>query len=388
VLKTQGKQLSMSRETEVLRKIAILATGDEISQGDILNSNSQEIALRLANVGMQVRMHAATPDSIHEIEEAIRFLLSSHQAVIITGGLGPTSDDLTRYAVSQVLNHPLIFDEATWDDICFRLKKFGYPVPPESNRQQALFPEGSTIIQNPNGTAAGCISRRGEQFIFMLPGPPMECLPMVDNDVIPTLEKAEFQQTSYRKKWLLFGVSEGKIAEEFDAIAKPFQCVTGYRLWHPYLEFKVHSANQQDFDAITARFDQAVQPYIIGDGKQTASALLREKLAASNITLAISDHATGGALEATLKTPQTFSHLEFPATKKVFPYIEINGLTEYWQSRTDTTQTAIEILFSLENNQQQRIHVEIPFRGKRVIQYAVEFVCDKIDKTLFTDAAN
>jgi nicotinamide-nucleotide amidase len=377
----------MSRETEVLRKIALLATGDEICQGDILNSNSQEIALRLVNQGMQVRMHATTPDSIHEIERAIRFLLSTHQAIIITGGLGPTSDDLTRYAVSHVVNRPLVFDEAIWQDICLRLKKFGYSVPPESNRQQALFPEGAIVIPNPNGTAAGCIVAFGEQIIFLLPGPPVECLPMVDNVAIPTLIKADFQQASFRKKWLLFGVSEGKIAEEFDALAKPFKCVTGYRLWHPYLEFKLHSNNQHDFDALTAIMEKAVQPYLIGDGKQAASALLREKLAASDLTLTIADYATGGALEATLKTPKTYTHLDFSSTKKSFPQIEIHGLTEFWQGRTDTTITEIDIRFTLETTE-HRIHIEIPFRGKRVIQYAVEFVCDKIDKTLFRDATS
>ena len=169
---------------------------------------------------------------------------------------------------------------------------------------------------------------------------------------------------------------------------KPFHCVTGYRLWHPYLEFKVHSDNQQDFNAVVAHFDQAVQPYVIGDGKQTASALLREKLAVSNIVFTISDQATGGALETALKTPTTFTHIEFHPTKKNLPRIEINGLTEYWQGKTDVTRTEIEIIFSLENNQEHRIHTEIPLRGKRVIQYAVEFVCDKIDKMLFKDAAS
>ena len=377
----------MSRETEVLRKIALLATGDEVCQGDILNSNSQEIAVRLVSQGMQVRMHAATPDSIHEIEQAIRFLLSTHQALIITGGLGPTSDDLTRYAVSQVVDRPLVFDEAIWQDICARLQKFGYPVPPESNRQQALFPEGATVIPNPNGTAAGCIVTFGEQIIFMLPGPPVECLPMVDHTVVPTLIKADFQQASYRKKWLLFGVSEGKIAEEFDALAKPFECVTGYRLWHPYLEFKLHSNNKHDFDALTALMEKAIQPYLIGDGVQAASALLRDKIAASNLTLAISDYATGGALEATLKTPKTYTHLDFSSTKKSFPQIEIHGLNEFWQGNTDVTITEIDIRFKLANHE-HRVHVEIPFRGKRVIQYAVEFVCHQIDKALFRDAAS
>ena len=139
----------MTRETSIPYKIALLATGDEISHGDIVNSNAQEIALRLANNGMQTRMHLVAPDSIREIEQAMQFLLDTHEALIITGGLGPTSDDLTRYALSKVLNQPLVFDEETWEALCSRLKRFGYTTPPESNRQQALFPKNAAIIPNP-----------------------------------------------------------------------------------------------------------------------------------------------------------------------------------------------------------------------------------------------
>jgi nicotinamide-nucleotide amidase len=377
----------MSREITVSRKIALLATGDEIIQGDILNSNSQEIALRLVEQGLPVRMHASTADSIDDIVDTLRFLLAAHDAVIITGGLGPTSDDLTRFAVSQVIDRPLVFDEAIWQNICERLQKFGYPVPPESNRQQALFPTDSTIIPNPNGTAAGCYASFGDKLIFMLPGPPAECLPMMQTAVIPTLIAAQFQQIIFRKKWLLFGVSEGKIAEEFDTLAKPFQCVTGYRLWHPYLEFKVHSSNEPDFLALTALIDIAAQPYMLGTGKQAASVTLRENLAHSPQVLYITDNVTGGLLETTLKTPKTFNHLHFHAPDEASHHIEIHGLREYWEGRSDVTRTEITYTFTVNQKTHEK-RIELPFRGKRVLQYAVEFICDEIDKILFRSAAD
>ena len=258
----------MTRERPISHTIALLATGDEISQGDIINSNSQEIALRLTHQGMQVRMHMVAPDSIAEIEQALLFLLNTHQAIIITGGLGPTSDDLTRYALSKALNRPLVFDEATWETICNRLQRFGYPTPPESNRQQALFPADGTIISNPNGTAAGCMVQQQNQFIFMLPGPPNECLPMINDMVLPVLKKAGFPRILYNKKWLLFGVSEGKIAEELDRLARPYACVTGYRLFYPYLEFKLRSNNQSDFETLVPLIEKAIAPHsLVMDSK-------------------------------------------------------------------------------------------------------------------------
>lgn len=366
----------MPRESEISHKIAILATGDEICLGDIYNSNSQEIAQRLVAAGMHVRLHASAPDTIHEIEQVLRFLLSTHQAIIITGGLGPTSDDLTRFALSKVIDQPLQFDATTWSDICERLQKFGYPTPPESNRQQALFPEGAAIIPNPHGTAAGCIVQFQQQIIFMLPGPPSECLPMLDNSVLPTLKDAGFSQSQYHQSWLLFGVSEGKIAEELDAIAKPFACITGYRLFYPYLEFKIHSQNEADFLKLLPLIEKAIQPYLLGDGKQTASELLREKIMQLTMPLSLVDNATGGALEATLKTPKTYAKLHFSTPKTFAPQITINGLEEFWQGKIDKQVTHLEIEFS--DNKQHSIRTSIPFRGKRVINYAVEFICYQI----------
>jgi nicotinamide-nucleotide amidase len=372
----------MNRDDIIPFKIGLLATGDEICQGDILNTNSKEIAQLLMNANMEPYLHAVTPDVIGEIEAAMRFLLNSHQALIITGGLGPTSDDLTRFALAKVAAKELIFNTVTWDAICTRLKNFGYTVPPDSNRQQALFPDGAVIIPNQNGTAAGCYIKLNEQFIFMLPGPPFECLPMVNEVVLPTLKAAGFQQISYRKKWLLFGVSEGKIAEELDELTKPYDCITGYRLWYPYIEFKVHAHILADFEKVTALVEKTIQPYLFNDGQQAASARLQLKLTTLSTRLQIKDHATFGALQFALMTPQNFAHICFTDnTDPTQVNISIEGLKELWEQQYDAKQTELKINFP-----NQEVALTIPFRGKRVVQYAVELICHHINE--FIDAAN
>jgi nicotinamide-nucleotide amidase len=363
--------------SKISRNIALLATGDEITQGDIINTNSQEIALRLVNAGIQVKMHAVAPDSINEIAQAIRFLLSSHHALIITGGLGPTSDDLTRYALGNVLESELQFDNATWEGICNRLQKLGYSIPPDSNRQQALFPAGARIIPNPNGTAAGCEARWKEKIIFMLPGPPLECLPMLENAVLPTLIEAGFQQILYRKKWLLFGVSEGEIAEKLDALAKPFDCVTGYRLWYPYIEFKIFSKNKKDFNSLSALVEKNVRTYLITSTAEAASTALFQKISQSTVKLSIADHATGGALQTTLLKPETYKNLIFTDEMTNYPHIKIHGLTDFWQGELQSSTTELEICFT-NIRECQTLHFKIPQRGRRVINYAVEFICKHI----------
>lgn len=104
-------------------QVAILATGDEICNGDIANSNSQEIAQRLFSHGIHVGTHMTVADNLTDLETAMQFLLRNHRALIMTGGLGPTSDDLTRQALSHVLQRQLIFDEPTWQTIVARLRK-------------------------------------------------------------------------------------------------------------------------------------------------------------------------------------------------------------------------------------------------------------------------
>lgn len=362
----------MTREQISDRKVAILATGDEITQGDIQNTNSQEIAHQLVQHGATPGMQIVTSDHIYEIETAIRFLLSSHDGLIITGGLGPTSDDLTRFALSRAIDQPLVFFDSVWEAIVLRLQSLGYQTPPESNRQQALFPLNAMIIQNDSGTAAGCMVTHEEKTIFMLPGPPTECLPMLQAFVLKQLKTKHFTRKKYQRRWLLLGVSEGKIAEQLDQLTTPFHCTTGYRLFYPYVEFKLQADNEKNLATASKKVLEKIQPFLIHDGQVTASELFREKINQSSTIIKICDQATGGLLENTLKTPKNQHILKFFSEKNDVDIL-IQGLNEYWFSEANRHQATLSIKFL--NNQIQPIHQTIPLRGDRVKQYAVEFIC-------------
>ncbi len=367
----------MMRDKQTRRNIAILATGDELSNGDIVNTNTQKIAQLLFDQGMQVGMHMVVSDNVPEIKQAILFLLETHHSLIITGGLGPTSDDITRFALTQATHRTLVFHEETWQAIANRLKRFGYDTPPESNRQQALFPSHATIIPNPAGTAAGCILDHENHFIFMLPGPPNECLPMVEDTVLATLKQHHYQYGDYRKKWLLFGVSEGHIAETLDAIATPYECTTGYRLCYPYIEFKLHSTNKKNFAKVLPLIEAAIAAYLIGKGDKTASALFIDKLQTFPTSLSICDLATGGSLEACIKTPDTQTKLAFTYDKQCAANLLIQGLDAFWKKDMSTVKTTLELQFNLDSIQ-ETLNLTIPFRDDRVKQYAVELTCSKM----------
>lgn len=357
-----------------IKKIGFLATGDEIVNGDVLNTNAQTMARMLFEKGITIGSHLTVSDDQSDIEKGIRYLLQENDSVIITGGLGPTSDDRTRFALSDALKKPLCFDESTWETIQARFQRFGLKNQPESNRHQAFFPEHAHIIPNELGTAAGCWLVVDHKPIFMLPGPPTECLPMFHSVVLPTLIKHGFQRSIIQKKWLLFGVSEGQIAEKLDAIAKPLHITTGYRLHHPYVEAKIRSEDQ---DAI-AQFCKQAQPlldkHLINQDSVPASELLIHFLSQSPDTISIEDFATHQALEKTLHTMATCKKIHFgPKRENDLLHIEIHGLDEMWAKKTDVTHMTLTI--KTDNSTQT---YQVPYRGERSVLYAIELISREI----------
>ena len=128
----------------------------------------------------------ACDDQQSEITKALCYLLETHSIVIITGGLGPTCDDRTRYSLAEVIDEKLELHEESWQRVHDFIMKFRGEVP-ENNKQQSLFPKSATIIINTTGTADGCHVKFQDKDIFMLPGPPSQSLPMVQDYIYSLL---------------------------------------------------------------------------------------------------------------------------------------------------------------------------------------------------------
>lgn len=354
------------------KQVALIATGDELTNGDSLNTNTYHIAQTLTQNNIHVGTHAMCSDEQSDIKKTLVFLLKSHDAVIMTGGLGPTSDDRTRFALSAALHKPLMFDQASWQHVQDYIKQFSTRTPPESNKQQALFPKGAIVFDNPNGTARGCSIYVQGKWIFMLPGPPNECLTMFDTFVLPKLREAKFPNHMHHQKWLTFNVSEGQLATEIDNLVDGYDVTTGYRLSYPYLEIKLHGNNFADFNKAKAIIDECLKNHIIGDGTQPVSDLLLLKLQQSKQHLFIEDHATGGLMQTKLLQPNTQQTVSFNQPKNGSLHIVIKGLEAYWQQQ-QTKETTINISI----NQQTQTYT-LPYRGKRSLQFAVEIICQQL----------
>ncbi len=366
-----------------MTKIALLATGDEIINGDILNTNGQRIAQQLIDHNLTVGNHLVAADGQAELVAAFEFLLRHHDVIISTGGLGPTSDDRTRYALSEVIDQPLEFHPDSWENISQRFRKHNLTLD-ASNRQQALFPRGAYVLPNPHGSAPGCKATYGNKVIYLLPGPPAECMPMFAQHVLPELQRCLASDPVIMKKWRLFSVSEGEIAAKLDRALADYDCSTGYRLDYPYLEFKVRALQDSELDNLFSHIDTLVSPHLLSDPYQPASDMLIQFLQTHSLPVCIEDHATGGKLQAKILTPQTknilsFDRIEHADSKAI--KIKITGLEALWQQQEEPGQTELTIEF-IAPTQQKVFQEKLPYRKERISAYAVEHIAHQILKFL------
>ncbi len=243
--------------------IAILATGDELTHGDSLNTTSQVVASALSHAGYPMGMHLVCGDKPSELSAGIQFLGSLHETLILTGGLGPTSDDRTRFALADYLKQTLVSYSEALDGIVSRLKKVNLSCN-EGQKNQALFPKNAVLFENPHGTAWGCACVQGGKRFLMLPGPPKECLPMFETHALPYLKANLTPSDKVCLKWRLYGVPEGPMAEKLEKALDGIDCQLGYRLHRSetpyYLEFKVR-CKPEVISAVNAVVNPLVKAY-------------------------------------------------------------------------------------------------------------------------------
>jgi nicotinamide-nucleotide amidase len=214
-------RLSLSGLLSPLVRIEILTTGTELLLGKVLNTHGKWFGEELFKLGMRIQRLTTVPDG-EAITEALRECVSRADAVIVTGGLGPTSDDLTREAAAEVLGIELIEDEAAIRSLeaFFAARN---KVMADSNRKQAQVPVGADVLPNPNGTAPGLyipprLNGAANCAVFLLPGPPRELYPMFRTEVAPRLVAlAGLSMPPGLLEMKITGVGESDIQQEIDA---------------------------------------------------------------------------------------------------------------------------------------------------------------------------
>jgi nicotinamide-nucleotide amidase len=166
----------------------IISIGSELLLGQLVDTNTSSIAKKLAEIGVELVRTATVGDRLHRIKEVISEAIARSHIIITTGGIGPTEDDLTREAVAEVFNRPLLFHPHLMEQIELLFKKRGFRMA-ENNRKQAFIPEGGISIENPMGTAPGFIVEYPGGAMISIPGVPIEMEYLMEHSVIPYLRK-------------------------------------------------------------------------------------------------------------------------------------------------------------------------------------------------------
>ena len=162
----------------------LIAVGSELLMGQIANTDAQYITSRLSSLGVNVHYHTVVGDNRSRLTDALKIAFSRCECVILTGGLGPTYDDMTKETVASFFNLPLSYDQRALNELTEYFKKCNR-VMTESNKKQALLPDDSVVLYNEYGTAPGCIIEKNGKIAAMLPGPPREMRPMFDKYLYP-----------------------------------------------------------------------------------------------------------------------------------------------------------------------------------------------------------
>jgi nicotinamide-nucleotide amidase len=192
-------------------KAEILAVGTELLMGQIANTNAQYISAKLPDVGIGVYYHDVVGDNPERLKQCLNLALSRSDVIIMTGGLGPTQDDLTKETVAAAVNRKLLLDQESLDKMTVFFSRLNRKMT-QNNVKQAYLPEGSIIIRNRNGTAPGCIIEEDGKIIIMLPGPPSEMKPMFDETVLPYFAaKSEYRLESRFLR--IFGIGESAMED-------------------------------------------------------------------------------------------------------------------------------------------------------------------------------
>lgn len=168
--------------------VELISVGTEILLGNIVNTNAAYLSEKFAALGLSCYYQSVVGDNEERLAEAIQTAVNRSDFVVLSGGLGPTRDDLTKETTAKVLGKELVMDENQRERIQSYFERMGREIP-DNNWKQAMVPEGCIVINNDNGTAPGIICEAKNASVILLPGPPGELIPMFEKDIVPYIQK-------------------------------------------------------------------------------------------------------------------------------------------------------------------------------------------------------
>ena len=287
-------------------KAEILTIGDELLRGEIIDSNKALLSERLLSLDVECHYQSSVRDDPADMRDAFLRAVSRSDVVLVSGGLGPTRDDLTSEVLADTFGRELMLDEPSLEVIREFFRRVGREMT-DSNRKQALFPVGSEVLPNPIGTAPGFmlpveVDGR-ERPIFCMPGVPRELALMLDEQVLPRIGGRLDGATFVRARLLrTFGMGESTLETELGDIARDGDVELGFRTTFPDNFLRVYaradSADEADrrIASVVEAIDERLGALIYGEDDESLQQVVGRLLAEHGKTVVTAESCTGGQI--------------------------------------------------------------------------------------------
>ena len=277
--------------------VVILSIGDELLSGNTVNTNFSWIARKLSDIGCSITYQATAPDSKSSIVNSLdRLVTMAPDMIITTGGLGPTSDDITRKTIFDYLSVSETFDESYWDRLKSKFYQMGIEIS-ESNRSQAMVPDKGSIINNPLGSARGFHLKHNEISLIILPGVPREMKHMINDYIIPIINKYQIKK-NYTAIIRTTGISESKIFEMTEpAITQNSNAAIGYYPSYNGVDIRLKSDDKNLVDDIKSDIINVLNKKVFySDSEKSMEQIVVDIAIEKNKKIAVAESCTGGLI--------------------------------------------------------------------------------------------
>ena len=282
----------------------IVTIGNELLTGLVTDTNAAHLARELFAVGIETAFLTTVGDAEEDIADALNRAAERARVVVVTGGLGPTPDDITSRAAARAFGRSLVLDPDAFEHIKQRYLKRNIPLGPSVERQ-ALIPRGAHIITNTVGSAPGFMVEHREALLFFIPGVPEEMAVMMAQGVVPVIEEKLTEHISVARKMLrIFGLTESQVYERVRPVLSDIDQVSiGFLPVFPENRISLISRSEvsparayEALDAAEQQIRNALDEHIFGENDDTLERVVGRLLERGGMTLAVAESCTGGLL--------------------------------------------------------------------------------------------
>ncbi|MEW7314112.1 nicotinamide mononucleotide deamidase-related protein YfaY [Buttiauxella gaviniae] len=279
-------------------KVEMLSTGDEVLHGQIIDTNAAWLADYFFNQGLPMSRRNTVGDSLEDLIAVLSERSEQADVLIVNGGLGPTSDDLSALAAATAAGVELVMHQEWLEHMERFFAERGREMAP-SNRKQALIPASSEMVDNPVGTACGFALQLNRCLMFFTPGVPSEFKVMVEQQIMPRLrERFVLPEPPVCLRLTTFGRSESELAQKLEPLPLPEGAVMGYRSSMPIIELKLTgpASLRKEMEAVWPEVQRVAGESAIFEGTEGLPAQLAERLREHSHNIAVSEQFTAGLL--------------------------------------------------------------------------------------------